>query len=459
MLKKLLLILGICLLILGGTLFYIYKTNSFGVQDYYHTINYTFWDSQDSITYDDFFYRIPPQKRDNINYYHGFILLGKYDLKDIYIKAFFDRQQAAIKDTSSFDFASALKKQRLAFDLTEVYARKFNREIDKIRFNPHTRSEHYTRIGDSLYNEYRKLLFKTQNNNQSKNISQELKSLRVHVDKELAKYSSDNTSYTRIINKKNNTMQIVEYYEGSKNKIHKTIHRKSKYDSIVYKHKNGKISLTGKATFNNKKYGIWKFQDQQGNKEKVAEYKIIQGKQYTNQLWYLLPSGDTLNQGTNMKYKIAPRKVKLGDSIRFFFQSDVAEHPNESDFVIVIPKDYTQKNFNTDFSNIKEKFYKPGKDIKKIYSLKYTNKHPKEKTKIDTADHYKTVLFYLTPKRIGKDTIRGYFDEIYSVTKGLPNLWWKYTDKELEAMKIHKDSAKYTETRTIYFDIPIEVYE
>ncbi|WP_103863456.1 hypothetical protein [Aquimarina sp. I32.4] len=263
------------------------------------------------------------------------------------------------------------------------------------------------------------------------------------------KYINDDvkdTVYYHRDDKANRVRMIKFYYDN---------------DSTYYKdyYKNGNVRQKGIYNTEDKRIGIWKNYNENGTPSFIKEYKIINAKSYTNQTWQLLSNGDTLNAGTNMKYKIAPRKVKLGDSIRFFFQSDVAEHPNESDFVVVIPRDYTQKNFNTDFSNIKEKFYKPGKDIKKIYSLKYTNKHPKEKTKIDTADHYKTVLFYLTPKRIGKDTIRGYFDEIYSVTKGLPNLWWKYTDKELEAMKIHKDSAKYTETRTIYFDIPIEVYE
>ncbi|WP_103863453.1 toxin-antitoxin system YwqK family antitoxin [Aquimarina sp. I32.4] len=246
---------------------------------------------------------------------------------------------------------------------------------------------------------------------------------------------------------KDNSIEIIEFWYDDK----------SLYYKDFYENKN--VRQKGIYNKEDKRIGIWNNYNEDGTPSFIKEYKIINAKSYTNQLWQLLSNGDTLNTGTSMKYKIAPRKVKLGDSIRFFFQPDVAQHPNESDFIVTIPKDYTQKNFNADFSNTEEKYYKPYKYSQKIYSLKYNNTYPAEKEKIDTADHYKTVLFYLTPKRVGKDTIRGYFDEMYSMSKGLPNLWWRYTKKELEAMGVEKDSTKDTDIRTIYFDIPIEVYK
>ncbi|WP_103863454.1 hypothetical protein [Aquimarina sp. I32.4] len=231
------------------------------------------------------------------------------------------------------------------------------------------------------------------------------------------------------------------------------------YTSYKDFHENSSLKKEGMADNNDRKIYTWTHYDKQGNKEKIAEYKIIKGKQYTNQLWYLLPSGDTLNTGISMKHEITPKKLQLGDSIRLFFQSDVAQFGDTSDFTVTIPKDYTKQNFTPDFSNTEDEYRKPGKYSKHIYSLKYDNTYPTEKETIDTTDHYKTVVFYIKPKRVGKDTIRGYFREWHSAVAGLPNLWWRYNRKDIKTMNLSDEGTYDTEEISIFFDIPIEVYE
>ncbi|WP_062053843.1 toxin-antitoxin system YwqK family antitoxin [Aquimarina longa] len=245
----------------------------------------------------------------------------------------------------------------------------------------------------------------------------------------------------------------VYFYEDSENDNLYMIKYWNDDGSIYYKdfYENGKVRQKGLYSQKNERIKIWKNYTKEGTLDFVKEYKIIRGESYTNQLWLMLPGGDTIREGTSMKYKVQPRKVKLGDSIRFFFQSDVPAFKfkeKQGDFLVVLPKDYTKENFDAEFYN-QESTTQNGIPTQRILSLKYNTKYPVEKTKIDTADHKKTVVFYLKPKRIGKDTIRGYFNEIAAITPGKHNLK-EFFDKT-------KNDTIVSDTRTIYFDIPIEV--
>jgi hypothetical protein len=225
-------------------------------------------------------------------------------------------------------------------------------------------------------------------------------------------------------------------------------------DGVTYYkdfYENGNIKQKGIFDEQNKRIGIWKIYTKEGDLDFIKEYKIIKGESYTNQSWVFLPGGDTINEGTSMKYKAHPKRLKLGDSIRFFFQSSVASFQFEKkqpDFLVVIPKDYSKHNFTPDFSNIPD-YNNRTLQTKRILSLKYNNDYPEEKAKIDTENHRKTVVFYIKPKKTGKDTIRGYFNEVTTRTDKYHNL------QEF----IDSNDTIYFHERAIYFDIPIEVHQ
>ncbi|WP_062053850.1 toxin-antitoxin system YwqK family antitoxin [Aquimarina longa] len=261
-------------------------------------------------------------------------------------------------------------------------------------------------------------------------------------------------SKTSYLNDKRND-SIFFYYDNLSNSI-EIIEFKNDDGSIYYKdfNENGKINKIGVLDGKDRKIKKWKYYTKEGTLDFIKEYKIIRGESYTNQLWLMLPGGDTIREGTSMKYKVHPRKVKLGDSIRFFFQSDVPAFKfkeKQGDFLVILPKDYTKENFDAEFYN-QESSTQNGIPTQRILSLKYNTKYPAEKTKIDTADHKKTVVFYLKPKRLGKDTIRGYFNEVATVMSEEHNLY-EFRDKTIK----DKDTVVVLDTRTIYFDIPIEV--
>ena len=285
-----------------------------------------------------------------------------------------------------------------------------------------------------------------------------------YIDKDSLKqgerivYYKSGNIFSRTSYKDNNRNDsLYYYYDNEKNTI-KAIKFFFKNHNIFFKHfyNNEILKEVGLLNTKNERLGKWSFYNKEGHIDYIKEFKIINGTSYTNQLWNLLSSGDTLNTGTSMRYEVGPRKLQLGDSIRFFFQSDVSyQPPGVSDFLVAIPKDYTKENFTKDFSNqdINGGTYSVPKQIR--YSLQYMDDYPIEKKAIDTAAHYKTVLFYLKPTRIGKDTIRGYFDEVKSLEAGVPNIVQFLTEEEKAAMNIPEQFM--TENRTIYFDIPIEV--
>ncbi|WP_148639165.1 toxin-antitoxin system YwqK family antitoxin [Aquimarina longa] len=263
-------------------------------------------------------------------------------------------------------------------------------------------------------------------------------------------YPNNSLDYIALYKNGKKIDSTIYYYKSTDKKVKLIKHWKSDKE-IYYKafYTNGSLSEEGLAERNSLlRKGIWKFYNDNGTLNYTKEFKKIRGKSYTNQLWVMLQTGDTINEGTNMKYKVHPRKLKLGDSIRFFFQSDVSQYRNKSDFFVEIPKDYTKENFDPEFYN-QQGLTQKGIPTQRILSLKYNTKYRTEKTKIDTADHKKTVVFYLKPKRIGNDTIRGYFNEVVNMTPGQHNLE-EYIDKT-------KNNMMTTETRTIYFDIPIQV--
>ena len=238
----------------------------------------------------------------------------------------------------------------------------------------------------------------------------------------------------------------------------------STLDQVVFPLINNRQYFKGYDTLGNlyqvgyfdsldRRVGFWTFYKKDGSMDYQKEFRIIQGQSIVNQQWDLLPSGDTLNTGSSMKYKVSTNRLNLGDSIRFWFQSDVAAiSDTDSDYSVIIPSNFHEQNFNRDFSNFHYSDSTPKTSEK--YSLLYDSIHLKDKRTIPDSLHRKTVIFYLTPSQIGKDTIRGMFIEQRrsNTDSNIHNIH----SLNMNLKKI--DTLEYL-TRTIYFDIPIEVVE
>ena len=216
---------------------------------------------------------------------------------------------------------------------------------------------------------------------------------------------------------------------------------------------NGNMGQKGVLNDNDQRIGLWKNYDKDGNHHFTKEYKIIDGIEYTNQMWITLPTGDTLTEGVSIQYHFDKNKLQLTDSIYAFFQTDVSsfvlEDQEKTKVSVVLPKDYTKANFVPDFSNrAKDPGEKEGIPAIEIQSLK---EHPNPmavlQNPIDTTDYKKTVAFYWKPKRTGKDTIRGYFKEKLTLVD---------ESKPIQLDK-DQDSIITSYTKQIFFEFPVEV--
>lgn len=91
-----------------------------------------YWYDTNTIKYSDF-KDSPKYNYDaDIGYFHGFVIEGN-NIETTAIFAIFDKSRSWVKDTTKYNFQLELKKQKLLFDLTEVYSRKFNLRINRLR--------------------------------------------------------------------------------------------------------------------------------------------------------------------------------------------------------------------------------------------------------------------------------------------------------------------------------------
>jgi len=179
--------------------------------------------------------------------------------------------------------------------------------------------------------------------------------------------------------------------------------------------------------------GKWKFFDSDKKVIGMKEYFNINGKQFLNQAWTFENLKDTTD-GFYIKKKIEKKKIRFNDSIKCFFQIDrsyfESKNKDSLSMSVVIPRDYAIQNFNRNFSNTAKVQSKIilGEDNK------IKNKHYKS-----NQTSLKFVSFYWKPKRIGKDTIRGYVDENFEY----------YPSK--------KENTLIQKKKRFYFEHPIEV--
>ena len=122
------------------------------IKEYYSTKGYIEWEKNVSIDVTDYAASIDKNSNFKIYWWHGIVLKAKdRKVANAKVYAVFDRDQSWVKDTA--DFASSNRIQKMRFDLFEVYARKFNDEIDQVRYDKNTTYEDLELIGDRIYSE------------------------------------------------------------------------------------------------------------------------------------------------------------------------------------------------------------------------------------------------------------------------------------------------------------------
>lgn len=129
MTTKLKVVLVVLLSILS--VFLVWK-NRWNIEEFILSRNAVFWSKRSSINYNTF--KENTSSQSNLSYEH-FIYLKSNNYEDAIAKAGFKLNKAERKDTTNFNFQNALKYQQLNFDVYEAYARKTNKEIDRIRFD------------------------------------------------------------------------------------------------------------------------------------------------------------------------------------------------------------------------------------------------------------------------------------------------------------------------------------
>ena len=150
--------------------------------------NCIIWDENGKTSFNDFQAQPDNTSEMNLVFYHGFYLYSTPFNKPKVI-AFFDRDESWVKDTTKFNYRDLLKLQKMAFNLTEVYARKCNAEIKKKGYdkNGNQKSFDYIkRIKDSVTAEYYSVKNKMLNEN-DKNADELINYWKPKVDEMLKK--------------------------------------------------------------------------------------------------------------------------------------------------------------------------------------------------------------------------------------------------------------------------------
>ena len=148
--------------------------------------NCVIWDKNRKTTFDDFQAKPDNASEMNLVFYHGFYLYSSPFNKPKVI-AFFDRDESWVKDNTKFNYRELLKLQQIAFNLTEVYARKCNEEIEKRGYNKNGSQkpfEYLKKIKDSVTVEY----YSVKNqmlNEENKSVRQLIEYWEPEVDKML----------------------------------------------------------------------------------------------------------------------------------------------------------------------------------------------------------------------------------------------------------------------------------
>jgi hypothetical protein len=106
------------------------------------------WSKDIEIKPSDFQGKINWKSNANEWFYHE-LYLKATSVKDAKAIALFDKNKSWIKDTTRFN--ELIKKQKLRFDLFEIYARKYNVEIEKVKLKENSSFSDLEKIGNNIY--------------------------------------------------------------------------------------------------------------------------------------------------------------------------------------------------------------------------------------------------------------------------------------------------------------------
>jgi hypothetical protein len=125
----------------------IYWNSQADIKQYLFSKHVIFWKNNTTLKPSDFQGESNKNSKSKIWWHHALYLKAS-SLKDAEVKAVFNKDKSWIKDT--LNFKSKMKLQKLSFDLYEVYARKFNKEIEKIKENDDSSISDLEKIGDTI---------------------------------------------------------------------------------------------------------------------------------------------------------------------------------------------------------------------------------------------------------------------------------------------------------------------
>lgn len=152
------------------------------IEDYFISKRVIYWSENLEIKYSDFEGAIDEESDNNLWYFHGMYLKAK-NVKTAYARAIFDKSKSWARDNSTYDFEREIELQQIRFDLYEVYTRKYNSEIEKIRYDESTQYSDLTKIGEKLFGEINVELEKIFDSGLS--ISEKIRIWRPQIDERL----------------------------------------------------------------------------------------------------------------------------------------------------------------------------------------------------------------------------------------------------------------------------------
>jgi hypothetical protein len=146
---KNLLIIGVLIILTG----IFYKSVEIPIRDYFFSQHVLYWNKNIELKKSDF-QDEPEKKSESETYLYFGLYLKSTNLKDAKVIAYFDKNQSWLKDSTNFK--EKMELQKLRFDLYEIYARKFNKEIDKIKFKEDKSFRDLEEVGEKIYEELSK---------------------------------------------------------------------------------------------------------------------------------------------------------------------------------------------------------------------------------------------------------------------------------------------------------------
>ena len=132
----------------------VYWNSQADIKQYLFSKHVIFWEKNITLKPSDFQGDSNKNSKSKIWWHHALYLKSK-NLKDAEVKAVFDKDKSWIKDASNFK--ANMELQKLSFDMYEAYARKFNKEIDKIKYDDESSFSDLEKIGNSINIELRRM--------------------------------------------------------------------------------------------------------------------------------------------------------------------------------------------------------------------------------------------------------------------------------------------------------------